>query len=111
MHLVIVLRFFVRKHEIKGYLIRLVHHWPMAGNHATDVILQDAWDRLEIFIGALDQFISGIWIAGIRPEYDHVRKHRGADDTRFWQKVIQQFLRYLKPLQPVAHACVFITDV
>jgi len=40
MHLVVVLGFLVGKHDVQGYLVRLVHHWPMAGSHPADVEMQ-----------------------------------------------------------------------
>ena len=72
MHLIIVLRLFVFEDEIQGDLVGLVHDRAVAWNHFSDVEMERAWDRLQIFVCAGDQFIGGGGIGGIRPEDDNV---------------------------------------
>jgi hypothetical protein len=77
MGLVGVLRFLVRKNQIESDLVRLVHDRAVAGGHFADVVVHYAWDGLEIFVRAGDQFIGGGGIVGVRPEDDDVREHMG----------------------------------
>jgi hypothetical protein len=72
MGLVIVLRFFVGEHEVKGNLVSLIDHGPVAGGHFAGVKMQNTRNRAQEFLHAGQQFIGGVWVGRIGPEYDDV---------------------------------------
>ena len=67
-----VLRGFVLKHEVQRYLVGLIDHIAVAGDHLPAVIMQYARAGLEVLLGAGQQFIGGIGHIGFGPENDDV---------------------------------------
>ena len=74
-NLVIVLGLLVLKLDVQGRLVGLIHHRPMAGHHFTNMQVEDAWNRREVFPDSLNEFIHRIGLPWIRPKDDHVAIH------------------------------------
>ena len=74
MHLVIILGLLIRKHDVQGHLLSLIHHRPMAGSHPADVEMQHAGNGLKILIGARNQFFGCRGNRRVGPKYDNVRE-------------------------------------
>ena len=72
MHLIIVLRLLAGENRVERDLIRLVHDWPRAADHFTDVEVRDAGNVLQKFISAGDDFVCRVWWRLIGPENDNV---------------------------------------
>jgi hypothetical protein len=73
--LVIVLRFFVAEDNVESDLVWLVNDGAVALRGAADMELENTRDRFEVFVGASDQFVSGVGKSGFGPKNDNVRKH------------------------------------
>jgi hypothetical protein len=90
--LVNILRGLVIKNQVQRHLIGLVHHIPMAAGHRAAVIVPQAGNVLEIFLGAGEQFFRGIGHIGFSPKNNNVRKHgrdlkrRPAIQSSLWEK-------------------------
>ena len=72
MRLVVVLSFLVRKDQVEGDLVGLVHHRAVARDHFPDVKVEDAGDGLEKLVGAGNEFIRGRGFVGLGPKNDNV---------------------------------------
>ena len=70
--LVFVLSLFVGKGKVERHLVGLVNHRAMAAHHFPDVKLQYTGDGFEILESASEEFLGGIGLSRISPEYDNV---------------------------------------
>jgi hypothetical protein len=70
-----LLRRLAGKNQVQRDLISLIHDRAWTGRHFTDVKLNDAGNRLEIFVGTGDQFVGGVRQRRVGPEDDDVREH------------------------------------
>ena len=70
--LVGVFRVSVRKDDVEGDLVGLIHHGSMAGGHFAGVEMQNAGNWSQVFFHAGQQFVGGARVIGVGPEYDNV---------------------------------------
>ena len=80
--LVVVLRFFVTEDDVEGDLVGLVDDGAIALRRAADMEMEDARDIFQVFVGAGDEFVGGLWESRFGPENDNVRKHRRIERRR-----------------------------
>ena len=72
MELVGVLRCFVAKNDVKGDLIGLIHHRPVAARHLAYVKVEHPGDWLEILVRAGNEFIRSFRIVRVGPKNNNV---------------------------------------
>ena len=73
--LIFVLRPFRLKVEIQGDLVTLIDHRAVASRHFPGVEAHHAWNGRKVFFGVRDDFVRGVWLGGISPKDDDMRKH------------------------------------
>ena len=73
--LIFVLRLLCLELEVQGDLITLIDHRAMASGHFAGVEAHHAWNGRKVFFGVREDFIRCVWLGGICPKDDNMRKH------------------------------------